>query len=95
MHTITLLPFNVRLLAHEDETVFHTIRRHGYPIASSCDGDGVCDKCRLRIVAGADNVTAPNDTERRFMRERSFDDGERMACQIRCTGDISVRTTYW
>ncbi len=35
----------------------------GLPVASSCDGDGVCAKCRIQIVEGAENLSSENDVE--------------------------------
>lgn len=76
---------------------------HGIPVASSCRGDGICAKCRIEIVspAGAElteiakNLSPENDSES-FLRERhGLEPSERISCQTRVLGDITVDTTYW
>lgn len=67
----------------------------GLPVASSCDGDGVCAKCKIMIVEGKENLTPENETER-FLREtNNVPNDVRISCQTRILGDITVDATYW
>lgn len=67
----------------------------GLPVASSCHGDGVCGKCRIRIVEGAENLSKIQEVER-MMRERlKVPSDYRISCQTKIYGDILIDTTYW
>jgi ferredoxin, 2Fe-2S len=65
------------------------------PVASSCRGDAVCAKCRIEIVAGAENLSPENDAEA-FLRQRhSVPKKERISCQVEVLGDITIDAAYW
>lgn len=67
----------------------------GLPVASSCDGDGVCAKCKIIIVAGKESLSAENDTEK-FLREKNdIPSDVRISCQTKILGDLTVDATYW
>lgn len=68
---------------------------HEIPVASSCRGDGVCAKCRIRVVEGAKNLSA--ETEIESMRRDQFDipHEERLSCQVTVLGDIKIDASYW
>jgi 2Fe-2S ferredoxin len=86
---------NLRAAAREDETVLDAARRAGAPLGNSCGAVGVCARCVIRIVDGADPL-GPNTTiETRVTRERNCRDDERLACQAIVLGDCTVTTTYW
>ncbi len=67
----------------------------GLPVASSCNGDGVCAKCRLRIMQGAENLSSPNETEQFLAQKFELKPDTRISCQTTVLGDISVSATYW
>lgn len=68
---------------------------NGLPVASSCRGDGVCAKCRVRVVEGKSGLSPENDREK-FLRERhGIERAERVSCQATVIGDIKVDTDYW
>jgi 2Fe-2S ferredoxin len=65
------------------------------PVASSCHGDGVCAKCRIKIVSGMEHLSPENETEK-FLRERfSLSANERISCQASVLGSIQVDASYW
>lgn len=67
----------------------------GLPVASSCDGEGVCAKCRLQIIEGSENLNRPNQLEE-FLAERyDLKKGVRISCQCEVLGDVKVHATYW
>lgn len=65
------------------------------PVASSCHGDGVCAKCRIQVVQGAENLSKINAVEElvrdRFKIAREF----RLSCQTAILGDMLIDTAYW
>ena len=46
-----------------------------------------CGTCRVRILSGASGVIPPDDWERKVLAEAKAEAGERLACQLRFSGD--------
>ncbi|HEX8169397.1 MAG TPA: 2Fe-2S iron-sulfur cluster-binding protein [Thermoanaerobaculia bacterium] len=90
---VAFIPLGISAAARDNESILDVARRAGAPLGNSCGGVGVCARCRVRIVSGAENLTPRTSVESRFSRD--FADDERMACQAVVTGDCSVTTTYW
>lgn len=90
---VTFVPLGLSAEAKTDETLLDVARRAGAPLGNSCGGVGVCARCRVRVVGGVENLSAPTSVETRFAK--GFAEGERMACQAIVMGDCAVTTTYW
>ena len=90
---VTFTPLGTRAAAKDDETLLDVARRAGAPLANSCGGVGVCARCKVRVLTGAESLSPPTSIEARF--SRGFTKGERMACQAVVTGDCEITTTYW
>lgn len=65
------------------------------PVASSCDGDGVCVKCRMQILEGPENLSPVGDLEEHLKERHDLDRNERVSCQVEVLGDVKVHATYW
>ncbi|HET8773734.1 MAG TPA: 2Fe-2S iron-sulfur cluster-binding protein, partial [Thermoanaerobaculia bacterium] len=76
---VTFTPLDRQAAAKDDETLLDVARRVGAPLANSCGGVGVCARCKVRVVTGGENLSAPTSIEVRF--SKGFVEGERMACQ--------------
>lgn len=92
---MTFTPLGRSAAANRDETLLDVARRAGAPLGNSCGGIGICARCRVRIVAGAENLSAPTTIELRVSEERGFTAGERLACQAVVCGEVEITTTYW
>jgi len=92
---VTFTPLARAAEAKSDETLLDVARRAGVPLGNSCGGIGICSRCKVRIVAGAENLTPPTSVETRFAGARGFAEDERMACQAVVLGDCIVTTSYW
>lgn len=68
---------------------------HGVPVASSCNGDGVCAKCRIQIKSGGDQLSPLNETELHLRDRESLKPGIRFSCQVHVMGNIEIDTPYW
>lgn len=90
---VTFTPLGKEAAAKDDETLLDVARRAGVPLGNSCGGVGVCGRCKVRLVSGAENLSAPTSIEVRFSKNFAAD--ERMACQAVVTGACTVTTTYW
>lgn len=92
---VTFTPLGRTAVAQENETVLDAARRAGAPLGNSCGGVGVCTRCKVRVLSGAENLSPPTAIEIRFGTSRGFAENERMACQAVVRGACDVTTTYW
>jgi len=92
---VTFTPLAKTAEARSDETVLDVARRAAVPLGNSCGGIGICARCKVRVVAGAENLTPPTSVEARWAAARGFAEDERMACQAVVRGDCVVTTSYW
>jgi ferredoxin len=92
---VTFTPLGRTAAAKSDETLLDVARRAAVPLGNSCGGVGICSRCKVRIVAGAENLTPATSVEARFAAARGFAADERMACQAVVGGDCEVTTSYW
>lgn len=66
------------------------------PVASSCLGDGICSKCRVKVkVPGPVYGSGVSDLERTTLQRNRCGTDERLSCQITIEIDLEVTTTYW
>lgn len=63
---------------------------HNLFIDNSCNGKGICGKCKIRIKSGDVGEVSP--TELRFLKPKEVKDGVRLACLIypRCDLEIEL-----
>lgn len=93
--TVHFHPLGITAAAHPNETVLDAARRAGAPMGNSCGGIGICARCRMQVVEGAESLAPPTSIEQRTAAQRGFADGERLACQAVVRGDCTITTTYW
>jgi ferredoxin len=79
-----------------DETLLAAALRSEVPLASSCAGRAVCGDCIVRVLAGGENLSAPNADELAWRRRTGKGgDALRLACCLTVSGPAEVATTYW
>jgi 2Fe-2S ferredoxin len=76
-------------------TILAAANRAGLPVGQSCGGDGICGWCRVTILKGAENVSAPTSLERKLLAYLEFSANERASCLATIHGDIHITATYW
>jgi 2Fe-2S ferredoxin len=79
----------------EGTYLMEALLKAGLPVASSCHGDAVCGKCRVEVIAGWENLSAPEGAELIVNRRLRIKAPYRVSCQARVLGDVTVDTTYW
>lgn len=67
----------------------------GRPVASSCGGEGICAKCKMSVVQGAQNLNPPNEQEHLLKEREGLALQERISCQCVVLGDVEIDTKYW
>lgn len=76
-------------------TILAAANQVDVPIGQSCNGDGICGWCRVKVVEGMDQLAPPSGLERKLLEEKQFQPDERAACLARVKGDVTVTTAYW
>jgi 2Fe-2S ferredoxin len=92
---VRFVPLDKSADAKANETLLDAARRANVPLGNSCGGIGICARCRVRVVEGAENLSAPTSVEERVSQQRNLAADERLACQAVVLGDCAVTTTYW
>ena len=92
---VRFVPLDKSADAKANETLLDAARRANAPLGNSCGGIGICARCRVRVVEGAENLSAPTSVEERVSQQRGLSPDERLACQAVVLGDCDVITTYW
>lgn len=67
-------------------------RINNIPHASVCGGRARCSTCRVRVLAGQENLSPPSEREQQVLRRVGAPPNVRLACQIYPTGDLTVST---
>lgn len=76
-------------------TLMRSLLEAGVPVASSCNADGVCAKCGIRIIQGMENLSPANQTELFLKEKNNISVDIRISCQTQVWGDIVVDADYW
>jgi uncharacterized 2Fe-2S/4Fe-4S cluster protein (DUF4445 family) len=68
--------------------VFDAASWNGIAIDSTCGGHGTCKKCKVQITEGA--IPPVQSLDRRAFSQEQLEDGWRLACVARTSGDLVV-----
>jgi len=75
---------NLLTLAREDNIL----------ISTGCYGGGTCAQCAFTVEKGAENLSAPTEQESGTLQNLGLDDGRRLACQCKVSGNIKARLIH-
>ncbi len=75
----------------------------GQPLIDMCEDhdtsilfgcrDGACGACMVRILEGAEFVSKMDDNERDFLETMAAEENERLACQCKVYGDVTLEVS--
>lgn len=85
----------LRVRAARGATLLSVARAAGLPVARACDGDGICSRCALVVLAGADRLSAESEAETRAKQRARVPESDRLSCQARVQGDVALAARYW
>lgn len=74
-----------RIYSAPDETILSAARKANVAIDAPCSGNGLCGKCRVRVISG--EVSSPSP--RHFTKEE-YNQGWRLACETKAVSDCIV-----
>jgi ferredoxin len=55
--------------------------------------DGACGACMVRVISGAENLSPMKDDEKDFLETMAAQPNERLACQCRVKGDVTLEVS--
>ncbi len=71
-------------------SILEASRLASRPHLSVCGGRGRCSTCRVKVLAGADNLPEPSALERTTLERIGAPPNVRLACQLRPVTDLTV-----
>ncbi len=83
-HTIQFKPDNITVPVEKGENLLTAAATAGVHINAYCGGDGVCGKCRVKIIKGEVR------TEKSTLKQDDWDQGLRLACQTTVESDLVI-----
>jgi len=95
MPQITLHKTQKKIEVEEGANLMESLLNAELPVASSCGGEGVCSKCKIKILKGEEHLTPQNETEEFLRDTNDVKANERISCQTQVLGNIEVDTGYW
>jgi uncharacterized 2Fe-2S/4Fe-4S cluster protein (DUF4445 family) len=95
MPIVRFVPLGKKKLIREGATILAAANQVDVPIGQSCNGDGICGWCKVRVIEGREHLAPPSTVEHHLIRAKGFAHNERAACMAKVHGDITVTTTYW
>ena len=92
---VDFLPAGRSVRVAPGTTLLEATRRAGLPLASACGADGICARCGVIVVAGAEHLAPESSREREIKERQRIDPRQRLACRVGLSRDLTVTTPYW
>ncbi len=89
------MPSGQAIEADSGDYLLDVVENAGVPVQQHCGNMAVCGWCRMKILQGAEHLSAPERPELLLMKRELFAPDERASCQTQVLGDVTVTTTYW
>ena len=70
-------------------------RQAGLPLARACGAEGICGRCGLTVLEGAERLAPESPLEARAKRRNRVSGETRLACRVAVDGDLVVTASYW
>ncbi|MCH2534481.1 MAG: (2Fe-2S)-binding protein [Bdellovibrionales bacterium] len=83
------------LEVNSEMPLLQQLQAYKLPIASSCGGEGTCNKCVIEVLEGHNNLSEVGTTEAQLKKKFHLKESERVACQAYVLGPIKITTSYW
>lgn len=91
MPRVTFLPAGVTAECADGDSVFATGKRAGVDIETACVGQATCGLCRVKVISGAEHLSAITDADEKHLGNVYFLTRVRLACQALVSGgDVVV-----
>jgi len=94
-YLIRFLPSQREVRVSRGANLLEAARDVGLPVASACGADGICGRCGLEIVKGAETLGPVSERETNVKERNRVDAKLRLACMVDVEGDLVVTAPYW
>lgn len=91
MAVVTFLPWGTRVFVPTGTSVFEAGRSAGIPIPTACVAKGTCGLCRVKVLAGEQNLPPFSGIERQHLGNVYWLTKVRLSCQMPVVGDVTVQ----
>lgn len=95
MAKITFEPSKKSIVVPAKTNLMNAIIEANLPIGSSCGGEGICAKCFVQVLKGAENLSKSNPIEKKLLSREKMASDMRISCQTKVLGDVTITTGYW
>lgn len=78
--------------------LYDLVRAAGWPLGSSCKGEGICARCGLRVVGGGELLSEESAQEVKIKVDNRLDPALVIACLRRVNaedGALELTADYW
>ncbi len=79
----------IEIPAMPEASLLSLLRTGGFILPSPCGGKGVCGKCKVKVVAGAEALQQPYQNTKALSPEE-WAKGYRLSCRMKVTEDLLV-----
>ena len=83
--------FNTNINGDPNLSILDNIHENYIDCMHACGKKGNCTTCKMIILEGSENLTPRSRSEEKFAALGKLSANERLACQCKATGDISVK----
>ena len=90
MPKVTFLPSGKSIEIDADTTLREAAHLIEVNVHDRCGGLGACCNCVITVTEGMQNICAKTIIEEAVFY---LSEGDRLSCQCRITGDVTVKTT--
>ena len=92
---VTLMPSGRKAHVAPGTSLYDAARSAGLPVGSSCQADGICGRCGLRILLGREQLSPESADEERVKAANDVDADQRLSCQGAVLGEVTATADYW
>jgi 2Fe-2S ferredoxin len=78
-------------LAELNKTALYQLHTNYIDWMHSCGGKGRCTTCKMIVLKGMEHLSGQTHAEKKYELEGLLNENERLACQVRVNGDITIR----
>jgi ferredoxin len=92
MPKLTIKTDNKTIDVDQDAAIIDVCENEETSILFGCR-DGACGACMVRVVTNPQNLSKMEDHERDFLETMAARDDERLACQCKVLGDVTIEVS--
>lgn len=92
MPKVTITTDNLTLDVPDGYAMIDMCEEHDTSILFGCR-DGACGACMVKVLEGKDHFSPMQDDERDFLETMAAEPDERLACQCKVLGDVTIEVS--